>query len=35
MDKIRTWLAIVGVVIGFAVLAWLLFAENPRDKHKK
>jgi len=35
MDKIGTWLAIIGVVIGFAVLAWLLFAESPRDKRKK
>ena len=35
MDKIGTWLAIVGVVIGFVVLGWLLFAESPRDKHKK
>jgi hypothetical protein len=35
MDKIGTWLAIIGVVIGFVVLAWLLFAEAPRDKTKK
>jgi hypothetical protein len=35
MDKLGTWLAIIGVVIGFAVLAWLLFADNPRDKKKK
>jgi hypothetical protein len=35
MDKLGTWLAIIGVVIGFAVLAWLLFAGNPRDKKKK
>ena len=35
MDKIGTWLAIIGVVIGFVVLAWLLFADAPRDKNKK
>ncbi len=35
MDKIGTWLAIIGVVIGFVVLGWLLFAEAPRDKNKK
>ena len=35
MDKIGTWLAIIGVVIGFIVLGWLLFAENPRGKRKK
>jgi len=35
MDKIGTWLAIIGVVIGFVVLAWLLFAEAPGDKSKK
>jgi len=34
MDKLGTWLAIIGVVIGFVVLAWLLFAESPRDKKK-
>ena len=35
MDKIGTWVAIIGVVMGFIVLAWLLFADNPRDKRKK
>jgi hypothetical protein len=35
MDKLGTWLAIIGVVIGFIVLGWLLFAENPRGKRKK
>jgi hypothetical protein len=37
MDKIGTWLAIIGVVIGFAVLGWLLFAEAPKNgkKNKK
>jgi len=35
MDKLGTWLAITGVAIGFIVLAWLLFAEGPKDKSKK
>lgn len=38
MEKLGTWLAITGVAIGFAVLAWLLFAEGPggpKDKKKK
>jgi hypothetical protein len=35
MDKLGTWLAIGGVVIGFVVLAWLLFSDNPSDKTKK
>jgi hypothetical protein len=35
MDKIGTWLAIIGVAIGFVVLAWLLFSEGPKDKPKK
>jgi hypothetical protein len=35
MDKLGTWLAIIGVVIGFMVLGWLRFADNPRDKRKK
>jgi hypothetical protein len=35
MDKIGTWLAIIGVAIGFVVLAWLLFSEGPKDKRKK
>lgn len=35
MDKLGTWLAIAAVGLGFLVLVWLLFAENPRDKKKK
>ncbi|MCC2642564.1 MAG: hypothetical protein K0S45_2977 [Nitrospira sp.] len=35
MDKLGTWLAVAGVAIGFVVLAWLLFSENPTDKKKK
>ena len=35
MDKLGTWLAVAGVVIGFIVLAWLLFSDNPTDKKKK
>ncbi len=35
MDKLGTWLAVTGVAIGFVVLAWLLFSDNPADKHKK
>jgi hypothetical protein len=35
MDKIGTWLAIGGVVIGFIVLGWLLFSDNSSDKKKK
>ena len=35
MDKLGTWLAITGVAIGFMVLGWLLFSDNPSDKHKK
>lgn len=35
MDKLGTWLAIGAVAVGFVVLLWLLFAENPRDKKKK
>ena len=35
MDKIGTWLAIAGVVVGFVVLGWLLFAEGPKSKHNK
>lgn len=34
MDKLGTWLAITGVAIGFMVLGWLLFSENPSDKNK-
>ena len=35
MDKLGTWLAVTGVAIGFVVLAWLLFFDNPKDKKKK
>jgi hypothetical protein len=35
MDKIGTWLALTGVAIGFIVLGWLLFSENPDKKKKK
>ena len=35
MDKMGTWLAIAGVAVGFVVLAWLLFSEGPKNKHKK
>ncbi|MCE7978102.1 MAG: acyl-CoA thioesterase [Nitrospira sp. NTP1] len=35
MDKLGTWLAVTGVAIGFVVLAWLLFSDNPSDKKKK
>jgi hypothetical protein len=35
MDKLGTWLAITGVAIGFIVLGWLLFSENPSGKNKK
>jgi hypothetical protein len=35
MEKLGTWLAIAGVAVGFIVLAWLLFSENPSDKKKK
>lgn len=35
MEKFGTWLAITGVVIGFVVLVWLLFADNSGDKKKK
>lgn len=35
MDKLGTWLAVTGVAIGFVVLAWLLFSDNPPDKKKK
>ena len=35
MDKLGTWLAIVGVAIGFIVLGWLLFSEGPKDKNTK
>ena len=32
MEKLGTWLAVAGVVIGFIVLVWLLFSESPKDK---
>ena len=35
MDKIGTWLAVIGVVIGFIVLVWLLFSEGPKENKKK
>jgi hypothetical protein len=35
MDKLGTWLAITGVAVGFVILVWLLFSENPTDKKKK
>ena len=35
MEKLGTWLAITGVAIGFIVLAWLLFADTPKDRKKK
>jgi hypothetical protein len=35
MEKLGTWLAIAAVGVGFIVLLWLLFAENPQDKKKK
>lgn len=35
MDKLGTWLAVTGVAIGFVVLVWLLFSDNPKDKTKK
>ena len=35
MDKLGTWLAVTGVAIGFVVLAWLLFSDNPNDTKKK
>jgi len=35
MDKLGTWMAIGAVAVGFVVLLWLLFAENPREKKKK
>jgi hypothetical protein len=35
MEKLTTWLAIGGVVIGFMVLVWLLFSDNSKEKKKK
>ena len=34
-EKFGTWFAIAAVTVGFAVLAWLLFADGPDDKKKK
>jgi len=34
-EKLGTWLAIGAVAVGFIVLAWLLFSENPDDRKKK
>ncbi len=34
-EKFGTWLAIAAVTVGFIVLAWLLFSDNPDDKKKK
>lgn len=35
MDKLGTWLAIAAVGVGFIILLWLLFAEQPQNKDKK
>ncbi len=35
MEKLGTWLAISAVAVGFVILAWLLFSEDPKDKKKK
>ena len=35
MDKLGTWLAITGVAIGFIVLGWLLFSENPLARTRR
>ncbi len=35
MDKLGTWLAVIGVAIGFIVLGWLLFSENPKENKNK
>lgn len=34
MEKLGTWLAIIGVAIGFIILVWILFAEG-KDQKKK
>ena len=34
MDILGTWLALSAVAVGFVVLVWLLFADNPKDKKK-
>lgn len=35
MDKLGTWLAIAAVAVGFVILVWLLFADQPPNKDKK
>lgn len=35
MENVGTWLAVLGVVIGFIVLTWLLFSDTPTEKKKK
>lgn len=35
MDKLGTWLAIAAVAVGFVILVYLLFAEQPQNKDKK
>jgi len=35
MDKLGTWLAIAAVAVGFVILVWLLFAEQPQNKDNK
>lgn len=35
MDKLGTWLAVSAVAVGFVILVWLLFADNPKDNKKK
>jgi hypothetical protein len=32
MDKLGTWVAIAAVAVGFVVLVWLLFSEEPPKK---
>ncbi len=34
-ERLRTWLAIAAVAVGFVILASLLFAEGPDEKKKK
>ncbi len=34
MDKLGTWVAIAAVGIGFIILVWLLFAEQPQNEKK-
>lgn len=35
MDKLGTWVAIGAVVIGFFILAWLLFSDPPAKKKRE